>query len=79
MDPSEWDLSPKCQETTQTNKPLKHYTKTGGGQMISNSLKKKKKHTQSVSATIRLQVLQETPDLTGPEGKGGKSQRQLAR
>ena len=42
-------------ETTQTNKPPKHYTKTGG-QNISSSLKKERKHTQWVRAHIRVQV-----------------------
>ena len=37
------------QETTQTYKPPKHYTKTRV-QNISSSLKKKRKHTQWVSA-----------------------------
>ena len=38
-------------EPTQTNKPPKHYTNTEGHNM--SSLKKKNKHTQWVSATIR--------------------------
>ena len=36
-------------------KPPKHYTKTGGF-IISSSLKKKRKHTQWVSATIMVHV-----------------------
>ena len=48
-------LSLASRETAQTNKPLKHYTKTGG-QNISSSLKKKRKHTQWVRAPIRVQV-----------------------
>ena len=48
-------LSLASRETTQTNKPPKHYTKTLGHN-ISSSLKKKRKHTQWVSATIRVQV-----------------------
>ena len=48
-------LSLASWETTQTNKPPKHYTKTGGHD-ISSSLKKKRKHTRWVSATIRVQV-----------------------
>ena len=43
------------QETIQTNKPPKHYTQTGSHN-ISSSLKKKRKHTQWVSATIKVQV-----------------------
>ena len=38
-------------------------------------VKKKRKHIQWVIAPIRVQVKQETPDLTRPEGKGGKSRR----
>ena len=64
-------LSPANQETAQTNKPPKHYAKTGGHN-ISSSFNKKRKHTQWVSATLRVQVLQETPDLTRPKRKGGK-------
>ena len=42
------------------------------GQNIS-FLRKKKKHTQWASASIRVQIKQETPDLaTRPEGKGGR-------
>ena len=41
-------LSPARRETTQMNKPPKHYTKTGG-QNISSSLKKERKHTQWMS------------------------------
>ena len=48
-------LSKASRETTQTNKLPKHYTKTMGHN-ISSSLKKKKKHMQWVSATIRVQV-----------------------
>ena len=48
-------LSPASKETTQTNKPPKHYTKTGGHN-VSSSLKKNRKHTQWVSATIWVQV-----------------------
>ena len=40
-------LSPASRETTQANKPPKHHTKIGG-QNISSSLKKKRKHTQWV-------------------------------
>ena len=58
-------LSPASRETSQTNKPPKHYTKMGVHN-ISSSLKKKRKHTQWVSATIRVQVLQETPHFTRP-------------
>ena len=43
-------LSPARRETTQTNNPPKHYTN------IISYLKKKMKHTQWVSATIRVQV-----------------------
>ena len=71
------DLSPASREITQPNKPPKHYTKTGGHN-ISSSLKKKRKHTLWVSATIRVQVYQETPDLARPEGKGGKTRRRMA-
>ena len=38
------DLSSASRESTQTNNLQKHYTKTGG-QNISSSLKKKRKHT----------------------------------
>ena len=62
-------LSPASWETTQTIKPPKHYTKTGGHNI--SSLKKKRKHTEWVNATVRVQVKQETPDLSRPEGKGG--------
>ena len=48
-------LPPERRETTPTNKPMKHYTKTGGHN-ISSSSKKKRKHTQWASATIRVQV-----------------------
>ena len=41
-------LSLASRETTQTNKPPKHYTKTGGHN-IRSSLKKKRKHTQWVN------------------------------
>ena len=44
MDLSDWGdigLSPPRRETTQTNKPMKHYTKTGG-HSISSSPKKKR-------------------------------------
>ena len=57
------DLSPACMETTQMNKPPKHYTKTGGHN-ISSSLNKKMKHTQWISATIRVQVQQKMPNLS---------------
>ena len=42
-------------ETTQTNKLPKYYIKTGGDN-VSSSLKKMRKHSQWVSATIREQV-----------------------
>ena len=48
-------VSPASRETTETNKPPKHYTKTRG-QNIHCSLKKKSKHTQWVRDTIRVQV-----------------------
>ena len=48
------------------------------GQNISSSLNKMKKHTQLVSATIRVQFRQETPDLFRPEVKGDKSWRRMA-
>ena len=48
-------LSPASWETTQTNTPPKHNTKMEGHN-ISSSLKKSRKHTQWVSATIRVQV-----------------------
>ena len=67
-------LSPASRETSQTNKPPKHYTKMGGHNISSYS-KKKRKHTKLVSATIRVQVYQETPHLTRPEHKGGKTWR----
>ena len=44
----------------------------------SSSLKKNRKHTQWVGAPVRVQVQQETPDLTRPAGKGGKSQKRMA-
>ena len=56
--------------------PPKHYTKTGGHN-ISSSLKKKRKHTQWVTATIRVQVLQETPHLTRPDRNGDKTRRRM--
>ena len=55
LKPACFGLSPASRETTQTNKPPKHYTKTGGHN-ISSSLKKKRKQTQWVSATIMVQV-----------------------
>ena len=41
------------------------------------SHEEKRKHTQWVSATIWVQVWQETPYLTRPECKGGKTRRRL--
>ena len=52
-------------------------TTKSSGQNISCSLKKKAKHTQWVRAPKMDQVQQEMPDLTRPEGKGGKSQRRM--
>ena len=48
-------LSPASQEITQTNKPPKHYTKTGDHN-IGCCLKKKRKHTKWISATIIVHV-----------------------
>ena len=70
-------LPPASRETTQTDKPPKHFTKTWG-QDISSLIKKKRKHTQWVSATIMVQVYQETPVLARPEGKGGKTRRPIS-
>ena len=55
MDPNRGDigLSPASRETTETNKPPIHYIKMGG-QNISSSFKKERKHTQWVRAPIRV-------------------------
>ena len=45
-------LFPASRETTQTNEPPKHYTKTGGHN-ISSYLKKKRKHQTDRSALKR--------------------------
>ena len=47
-------LSPASRETSQTNKPLKHYTKTGA--ITSVLLRKRGNIPKFVSATIRVQV-----------------------
>ena len=69
-------LSPARQETTQTNKPPKHYTKTGA---ITSAvlLRKRGNIPQWVGATIRVQVWRETPLLTRPKRKGGKTRRRM--
>ena len=48
-------LSPASMETTQTKKPMMHYTEMLG-QNISRSLLKYRKHTQWVSASISVLV-----------------------
>ena len=63
-------LSPASRKTSQPNKPPKTTLKTG--QNISSSRKKRWKHTQWVSATIRVRVKQETSYRTRPEGKCDK-------
>ena len=65
-------LSPASHETAKTNKPPRHYTKTGG-QNIIYSLKKKKKHTQW-SVTDPSDA-----DLSQPDGKGGNSRRRMGK
>ena len=70
-------LSPASRETTQTTKRSKHCTE-GGGQNISSSLKIKRKHTKRFNAITTVQIKQETPNLTWPEGKGDKTRRRMA-
>ena len=52
---SDIGLSPARRETTQTNIPPKHYTKTGGI-TSADLLRKRGNITQCVSATVRVQV-----------------------
>ena len=70
-------LSPASQQTTQTNKPPKNYTKMRGRTSV--VLRKRGNMPKVPFASIRVKVKQVTPDLTRPEGRGGKTRRRMER
>ena len=70
-------LSPASWETTQTNKP-RNTTLRRGARTSAVLWRKRWTIPKWVSDPIRIKVFKETPDLTRPEGKGGKSRSRMA-